>query len=167
MRKRKNDATLMKERYKAWDDELQQLDVQFEKLRTVYEQYFAGLEKVEPLTKRDAFNRAMLRSELMKSTKATVRFRFITLQQRYASYRTYWDRVARQIEEGTFKREGFGKFSRGPLTPGRVRGGTATSKRDEGREANDVREARAKRVQETADEASAFLDSLKENKGGA
>ena len=156
-----NEVSVLKARNKAWDDELAKLTADFEALRTLYEQYFAGVEKLQPLRKRDAFERALRTSKLGSATKPTVRFKFGTIQQRFASYRNYWDRVLRQIEEGTFKREGFGKFQRGPLTPGRVRHGDATSKRDEGREAADAIKKREARVQETADEAEAFLASLK------
>ena len=156
-----DEVSVLKARYKAWDQELATLRKDFEALRTVYEQYFAGVEKRQPMQKRQAYERALLKSKLGSATKPTVRFQFSTIQQRFASYRTYWDRVLRQIEEGTFKREGFGKFNRGPLTPDRVRSGAATSKRDEGREAADATKARESRVQETSDEAQAFLDSLK------
>ena len=156
-----NEVSVLKARYKAWDDELASLRTEFEALRTLYEQYFAGVEKRQPLRKREQFELKLRRSKLGSATKPTVRFQFGTMQQRYASYRTYWDRVLRQIEEGTFTREGFGKFRRGPLTPDRVKKGDAVSKRDEGREAADAIKAREARVQSTSDEAQAFLDSLK------
>jgi len=156
-----NEVSVLKARNKAWDDELASLRVEFEALRTLYEQYFAGVEKRQPLRKREQLELKLRKSKLGNATKPTVRFQYGTIQQRFASYRTYWDRVLRQIEEGTFKREGFGKFKRGPLTPDRVKTGAAVSKRDEGREATDAIKAREERVQNTSDEAQAFLDSLK------
>src|SRR5262249_40879061 len=34
-----------------------------------------------------------------------LRFRFNQLVQRYTTYNTYWQRITRQIEEGTYKRD--------------------------------------------------------------
>lgn len=39
----------------------------------------------------------------MRNTGA--RFRFQTLVQRFTSYQTYWNRILRQMEEGTYRRD--------------------------------------------------------------
>ena len=74
-----NEVSVLKARNKAWDDELAKLTADFEALRTLYEQYFAGVEKLQPLRKRDAFERALRTSKLGSATKPTVRFKFGTI----------------------------------------------------------------------------------------
>ena len=44
-------------------------------------------------------------SNLEKSHKTAVKFRFNNVRQRMNTYKRYWDRIMRMIEEGRFKRE--------------------------------------------------------------
>jgi hypothetical protein len=46
---------------------------------------------------------ALLSREKPRNT--AMRFRFQTLLQKYTTYQTYWRRVSRQIEEGTYRRD--------------------------------------------------------------
>ena len=41
----------------------------------------------------------------MKPRNTAIRFRFQTLIQRYTTLQTYWRRIGRQIEEGTYRRD--------------------------------------------------------------
>ena len=50
-----DEVSVLKARYKAWDTEMATLRREFEELRTIYEQYFAGVEKRQPLQKRDKY----------------------------------------------------------------------------------------------------------------
>ena len=82
-----------------------ELDVRVDRLRSLYDQYFAGLEKLEPsVPRRDVERRFdVLRRTQIRNT--ALKFRFQTLVQRYNTYQTYWQRICRQIENGTFKRD--------------------------------------------------------------
>jgi len=82
-----------------------ELDTRVDRLRSLYEQYFMGLEKMEPhVPKKDVERRIQaLRKVPFKNT--ALRFRFQMILQRYNTYQTYWMRICRQIEEGTFKRD--------------------------------------------------------------
>jgi hypothetical protein len=129
--------------------------------RRAYELYFIGIEKRVPVALREKLDRQFRSTLLARAQLSTVRFQFQSLQQSYITYRTYWERVTRQIEEGTFTREGFGKFQKGPLTPGRVRSGEAEAERE--RVDSDPERLKS-RVKATSDEASAFLDKLTDKK---
>jgi hypothetical protein len=81
-----------------------ELEERVDRLRTLYEQYFLGFEKLEPSVARKDVDRrfAMLRKEQIRNTAQRYRFNVVT--QKYNTYGMYWQRICRQIEEGTFKR---------------------------------------------------------------
>lgn len=85
--------------------ELEDLEARLERLRALYEQYFMGLEKLEPTVLRKEVDRRMwvLRREQIRNTG--LRFKFQMLVQRYNTYQQYWGRVVREIESGTYRRD--------------------------------------------------------------
>ncbi len=86
-------------------DEAVELTKAVERLRILYEQYFAGVERFEPLKPRDKLKRELRRLLAVRSNNTAYRFRVQTLQATFVTHETHWDRIARQIEEGTFKRD--------------------------------------------------------------
>lgn len=86
------------------DLELEELEVRLERLRALYEQYFLGIEKIEPAVARKDVDRRIwtLRREKIRNTAK--RFKLQTVIQRYNSYQQYWHRILREIELGTYKR---------------------------------------------------------------
>jgi len=80
-------------------------DTQLSKLRSLYDQWFAGVERIEPQQQRDTFDRLMKTLDRECPNNTASRFRHQQLVQRYLTYTTYWRRIGRQIEEGTFKRD--------------------------------------------------------------
>jgi hypothetical protein len=89
---------------KEQDIAITDLEIQIDRLRALYEQYFMGIEKIEPQVPRKTVERTfvMLRKERIRNT--ALRFRFLQLVQRYNTMETYWRRVVRQIEEGKYRR---------------------------------------------------------------
>jgi hypothetical protein len=81
-----------------------ELETRVDRLRALYEQYFMGIERLIPAVPHKDVERRVyvLRKEQIRNT--AVRFRFQMLLQRYNTYQTHWQRVCRQIEEGTYKR---------------------------------------------------------------
>ncbi|MCS6899237.1 MAG: MXAN_5187 C-terminal domain-containing protein [Myxococcales bacterium] len=81
------------------------LDERLEKLRVLYDQYFSGIERFEPMRRREELERKihMLRREHIRNTGQ--RFRFQQILQRYTTFSQYWTRILREIEKGTFKRD--------------------------------------------------------------
>jgi hypothetical protein len=80
------------------------LEVAVDRLRSLYEQYFMGIEKLEPSVPRKDVDRRIhaLRKEQIRNT--AMRFRFQMILQRYNVYQTHWQRICREIENGTYKR---------------------------------------------------------------
>jgi hypothetical protein len=93
--------------YEKHEQELAQLDLDMERLKTLFEQYFMGIEKLPPLTLRDRILRYIRTAEFHRVHNTEIKFRFRTLTQKFASYNSYWERTLRLIEEGSFKRERF------------------------------------------------------------
>ncbi|WP_146647582.1 hypothetical protein [Labilithrix luteola] len=82
-----------------------ELEERVDRLRVLYEQYFLGFEKLEPMVPRKDVDRrfAVLRKEQIRNT--ALRFKFNVVTQKYNTYSMYWVRICRQIEEGTYKRD--------------------------------------------------------------
>ncbi len=87
------------------EEAVKELETRVDRLRSLYEQYFMGIEKLEPgVPRKDVERRVqMLRKEQIRNT--ALRFRFQMVLQRYNTYQSYWQRICRQIEEGTYKRD--------------------------------------------------------------
>lgn len=84
---------------------LEQLEKRFERLKTLYESFFAGIEKQMPLVPRREMNRLIVQTQQLNISKATMRFRFQTLLQRWVTYTAQWNRIQREIEQGTYQRD--------------------------------------------------------------
>jgi hypothetical protein len=80
------------------------LEIACDRLRSLYEQYFMGIEKIEPMVPRKDVDRRIqvLRKEQIRNTAQ--RFRFQMLLQRYNTYQTHWQRICREIDNGTYIR---------------------------------------------------------------
>jgi hypothetical protein len=85
--------------------ELEELETRIERLRALYEQYFMGIERLEPLIPRKDVDRRVwvLRREQIRNTG--LRFKFQMLIQRYNTFQQYWGRISREIENGTYRRD--------------------------------------------------------------
>ena len=90
---------------KEFDLLLHDAEVKMKRLKALYEQWFQGIERIEPSVARKDLERlfAILAKDKPRNTAA--RFRLQQLSARYAIYLTYWGRIARQIEEGTYERD--------------------------------------------------------------
>ncbi|MCB9661636.1 MAG: hypothetical protein H6726_28580 [Sandaracinaceae bacterium] len=88
-----------------FDVTLKDLETRLDRLKALYEMYFQGIERIEPSVPRKQVDRIfeLLRREQPRSTH--LRFRYQSLLQRYTTLQTYWRRITRQIEEGTYKRD--------------------------------------------------------------
>jgi hypothetical protein len=86
-----------------FDNALGELETRVDRLRALYENWFRGYEKMEPMVARKDVERRVygLRKELPRNT--ALRFRYHQLYQRYTTLASYWQRTARQIEEGTYR----------------------------------------------------------------
>jgi len=78
-------------------------ETRVERLRSLYDQYFMGIERIEPQTARKDVERRIqiLRKTQIRNT--ALRFRFQNVLLRYNTFSAHWMRICRQIEEGTYK----------------------------------------------------------------
>jgi hypothetical protein len=83
---------------------LTELGNKIERLKTLYEQYFMGIEKIEPQVARKEVTRVMLNLQQQYIRNTALRFKFNTMLQKWNIYITYWNRVLREIENGTYVR---------------------------------------------------------------
>ncbi len=86
------------------DEELEELELRLERLRALYEQYFLGIEKLEPAVPRKDVERRIWVLRRVKFRNTAKRFKFNVLTQRYNTFQQYWARICREIENGTYKR---------------------------------------------------------------
>ncbi len=82
-----------------------ELEDRVERLRSLYDQYFMGIERLEPTIPRKDVDRRLwaLRREQIRNTG--LRFKLETTIQRYNTYQQYWQRIVREIENGTYQRD--------------------------------------------------------------
>jgi len=85
--------------------ELEQIDRKLRELVTGYEQYFAGVEKREPMLDREKLAKRLRKLVTRRITQTELRFRTQNLSARYNSYSGYWDRILRLIDEGRYFRQ--------------------------------------------------------------
>src|SRR5262245_3607671 len=89
------------------DVELEQLEERIETLRVLYEQHFADILP-QPPTKLQKEAVFLIRKLLKAPFKnSQTRFKLRQLVTRYQTYRTYWERVLKEREEGTYVRDVF------------------------------------------------------------
>ena len=92
---------------RALDEDLDRLEGKIAELRVLYEQYFVDVMP-QPPTKLQEETVRMIRTLLRAPFKNSAnRFRLRVLISRYQTYATYWERVNKQKEEGTYSRDLF------------------------------------------------------------
>jgi hypothetical protein len=84
---------------------LDDLERRLERLRALYESFFAGIERRPPQVPRTELNRLMLEMQQSHIRNVALRFRFQTLSQRWVLLVTYWNRTLREIETGCYRRD--------------------------------------------------------------
>jgi len=72
-----------------------------------YEQYFLGIEKREPLKLCEDIERFIRRYNTAAIVNTMMKFKFQTLVGKFNSYKQYWTRINRLIEEGKYSRDRF------------------------------------------------------------
>ncbi len=86
------------------DTAIGELEVRVERLRSLYEQYFLGIEKIEPSVARKDVDRRIWLLKREKIRNTAKRFKLQTIVQRYNTFQQYWQRICREIENGTYRR---------------------------------------------------------------
>ena len=75
------------------------------RVRVLYEQYFLGIEKREPTIPLKDVVRLMRDLDKERINNTRLRYRYRSLVARFNTYRTYWYRTMRAINNGTYHRD--------------------------------------------------------------
>ncbi|MGE4544234.1 MAG: MXAN_5187 C-terminal domain-containing protein [Pedobacter sp.] len=89
---------------KIFQKKLDDLGADLRELELLYERYFSGEEKREPLKQRTELERKIRALSTRRIIKTDHRFRFETLSTRYHTYATHWNRILRLMDEGKYQR---------------------------------------------------------------
>ena len=84
--------------------ELDDIQQQMKELEIHYEQYFAGVEKREPVLDRTNLARRIRQYTSRRIVWTDLKFRYQGLTSRFMSYSQYWDRILRLMDEGKYHR---------------------------------------------------------------
>ncbi len=103
----KDSMVQMNQDAKDLKSEVDAVDEATDRLRATFEQYFQGIERVPPVLQRDALKRRLLQLRTTQVRNTAIRFRINQLVAKFQSYENYWNRILRQIEEGTYHRDVF------------------------------------------------------------
>jgi hypothetical protein len=90
---------------KEFEAQIDSVENRLDRLRSLYEQYFQGIERIEPSMERNAVKRVFQNLRKIRIRNTALRFRFNQLVARMSSYENYWNRIVRQMEEGTYHRD--------------------------------------------------------------
>lgn len=87
------------------DAKINEFERKLDRLHRTYEQHFIGIEKRPPLALRRQVFRDLQQLDQIYMSSTAQKFRFRAAKQRFNSYKSYWNRVQKQIEEGTYHRD--------------------------------------------------------------
>jgi hypothetical protein len=87
--------------------ELEKLDTMIETLRIQYEQYFAGILPLAPDPLHNDVKRLIRRLLKAPFKNSEASFRLKSIEGRYHTLFTYWQRVGREREAGTYAKDVF------------------------------------------------------------
>lgn len=88
-------------------DDIASLEQKLIQLKTSYEQYFLGYQKIAPENLRLEVEKLIRLLTGQRITNTGLNFRLNAVASKFNSYRTYWDRTLREIEEGRYVRDKF------------------------------------------------------------
>ena len=89
------------------EERINDLDNRVDRLRSLYEQYFQGIERLEPHIERAALKKLLLEMKTTSVRNTGLRFRINQLVSKFTTYENYWGRIVRQMEDGTYQRDVF------------------------------------------------------------
>lgn len=89
------------------NDTLDSLDKKIEQCRVLYELWFNGVEKREPVWHRQDINRqiTVLQRNMQEIASPVDRFRFRNIQARFNTLNQYWNRVCLQRDRGNYHKD--------------------------------------------------------------
>jgi len=92
---------------KQYEAELKDLEVKLDRLRSLFDQYFRGIEKLPPTVLKKDVERKIRDLTKIRMKNTALRFRLQVQIQKYTTFLAYWQRMLREIEDGKHKRGRF------------------------------------------------------------
>ena len=80
--------------------ELNSIELAMRALEISYEQYFAGIEKREPMQNRETLTKQIRQFANRRIMQTDLRFKYQNMATRFHSFSGYWDRILRLMDEG-------------------------------------------------------------------
>ncbi len=99
------------------DEDILGLEAKIMRLKADYEQYFLRILKREPIQQRKEIENTILRYTGVPINNTSLKFRLSASVSKFTSYKQYWRRTLRMIEEGTYKRRAEGGGATARHTP--------------------------------------------------
>jgi hypothetical protein len=78
-----------------------------EELRKAYDRYFLGVDKLEPVGLRRRFQQEFDGVLGAPCPNTQVRFQVAQIKGKFLTFQTYWNRVLKELEDGTYQRDKF------------------------------------------------------------
>ena len=85
------------------DQHLKDLSTQIDRLRVLYEQHFLGMEKMPPVVPRREAEKLLAFLGAQSIGNTALRFRYVNLVRRWKTHTERWDKVVRDMENGTYR----------------------------------------------------------------
>lgn len=85
-------------------EDMEKFKEQMEALKKAYDQYFLGNTRFPPTKLRDELERFVRTYSLKRSPKSVDNFIINSTFATFSTYRNYWDKIMKMIENGEFKR---------------------------------------------------------------
>ncbi len=92
------------EKAEVIEDALNDLEKEIDRLKSMYEQYFLGIQKTAPAFIHNEVDRKIRDLTQANIRQTRLRYKFVTLNQKFGSYNAYWRRTLREIESGKYIR---------------------------------------------------------------
>lgn len=86
-------------------EQLEVVEKLLDRTKVIYEQYFMGIQKVPPSQLHRDIERKVRELTQKQIRNTSLRYRLTTVTQKFGVYNTYWRRILRQIEQGTYIRD--------------------------------------------------------------
>ncbi len=91
----------------AGEAEITELENLLEDLGLAYQLFFSGINNIDPSDRRARINNIISRVHEIRITNPRIKFKLQSVLGRYVVMKNYWDRILKQIEEGTYSRDVF------------------------------------------------------------
>ncbi len=88
------------------DKHIEEFEKRLVALRTTFDLYFSGLERIPPVEELDKLKKLGLRLKAESGRWSTAdKFRMRAVYQKFTSYQRMWDRQMKEVEAGTHRRD--------------------------------------------------------------